>query len=50
MRFSLCAEEGGRGLLCVEVFRPDGIAKFCLWFYKWQETRLDRPYVGFEII
>jgi len=48
---SLPVEEGGRELLRVEVLeaRTDGTAKFRLWYYKWQETRPDRPYVDVEI-
>jgi len=43
--------EGGRELLRVEVLeaRADGTAKFRLWYYKWCETRPDRPYVDIEI-
>jgi len=48
---SLRVEEGGRELLRVEVLetRAEGTAKFRLWYYKWQETRPDRPYVDVEI-
>jgi len=48
---SLRVEEGGRELLRVEVLeaRADGTAKFRLWFYKWQETRPDKPYVDVEL-
>jgi len=48
---SLRVEEGGRVLLRVEVLeaRADGSAKFRLWYYKWRETRPDRPHVDIEI-
>jgi len=48
---SLRVEEGGRELLRVEVLeaRADGTAKFRLWYYKWQETRPDQPYVDVEL-
>jgi len=48
---SLRVEEGGRELLRVEVLeaRASGFAKFRLWYYKWRETRPDRPYVDVEI-
>jgi len=48
---SLPIEEGGRELLRVEVLdvRPDGSAKFRLWYYKWRETRSEQPYVDFEV-
>jgi len=48
---SLPVEEGGRELLRVEVLdaRPDGAARFRLWYYKWHETRSEQPYVDFEI-
>jgi len=48
---SLRVEEGGQELLRVEVLeaRADGKAKFRLWYYKWRETRPDRPYVDVEI-
>jgi len=48
---SLPVSEGGRELLRVEVLeaRPDGTAKFRLWYYKWRETRPHKPYVDFEI-
>jgi len=48
---SLPVEEGGRELLRVEVLeaRADGTAKFRLWYYKWHETRPDKPYVDIEI-
>jgi len=47
----LPVEEGGRELLRVEVLdvKPNGEAKFRLWYYKWRETRPDQPYVDFEI-
>ena len=37
--------------LRVEVLeaRADGTAKFRLWYYKWRETRPDKPYVDVEI-
>jgi len=48
---SLSVPKEGRELLRVELLeaRPNGIAKFRLWFYKWRETRPDIPYVDFEI-
>jgi len=48
---SLPIRDGGRELLRVEVLeaRADGTAKFRLWYYKWRETRPDRPYVDVEI-
>jgi len=48
---SLRVGEGGKGLLRVEVLEAgaDGTAKFRLWYYKWCETRPDRPYVDVEI-
>jgi len=48
---SLSVGEGGRELLRVEVLeaRANGEAKFRLWYYKWSETRPDRPYVDLEI-
>jgi len=48
---SLPVEEGGRELLRIEVLeaRPDGSAKFRLWYYKWREARPDQPYVDLEI-
>jgi len=48
---SLRVEEGGRELLRVEVLeaRASGLAKFRLWYYKWRETRPDKPYVDVEI-
>jgi len=48
---SLRVEKEGRELLRVEVLeaRADGTAKFRLWYYKWRETRPDRPYVDVEI-
>ena len=44
-------KEGVKELLCVEVLeaRADGTAKLRLWYYKWRETRPDRPYVDVEI-
>jgi len=44
-------KDGGRELLRVEVLeaRAGGTAKFRLWYYKWQETRPDKPYVDVEI-
>jgi len=43
--------DGDRELFRVEVLeaRADGTAKFRLWYYKWRETRPDRPYVDVEI-
>jgi len=43
--------EGSRELLRVEVLeaRPDGTARFRLWYYKWLETRPRQPYVDFEV-
>jgi len=48
---SLRVEEGGRELLRVEVLeaRADGTAKFRLWYYRWRETRPDKPYVDVEL-
>jgi len=48
---SLRIENGGRELLRVEVLeaRANGFAKFRLWYYKWRETRPDKPYVDVEI-
>jgi len=48
---SLRVEEGGRELLRVEVLdvKSNGEAKFRLWYYKWRETRPDKPYVDIEI-
>ena len=48
---SLSIEDGDRELLRVEMFdvKLNGEAKFRLWYYKWRETRPDRPYVDIEI-
>jgi len=48
---SLPIRDGDRELLRVEVLgvKPNGKAKFRLWYYKWRETRPDQPYVDVEI-
>jgi len=48
---SLPVVESGLEVLRVEVLdaRPDGSAKFRLWFDKWRESRPHQPYVDFEI-
>jgi len=47
---SFLIRDGDRELR-VEVLgaRADGTAKFRLWYYKWHETRPDKPYVDFKI-
>jgi len=48
---SYSIREGDRELLRAEVLeaRADGMAKFRLWYYKWRETRPERPYVDVEL-
>jgi len=48
---SFTIRDGDRELLRVEVLeaRANGEAKFRLWYYKWRETRPDKPYVDVEI-
>jgi len=43
--------ESSREFLPVEVLevRPDGTAKFRLWYHTWLETRHGEPYVDFEV-
>jgi len=43
--------DGDRELFRVEVLdvKPNGEAKFRLWYYKWRETRPHQPYVDVEI-
>jgi len=48
---SLRVPKEGRELLRVEVLdvKPNGEAKFRLWYHKWDKTRPDKPYVDVEI-
>ena len=48
---SLRVPKEGRELLRVEVLdvKPNGEAKFRLWYHKWDKTRPDKPYVDVEM-